>query len=45
MVPVSPKLVRDTGDVEAFPAKILEDDRGPALIVKSGATDKLNVVV
>ena len=45
MLPVSPKLVRETGDEVEFPAKILVDDSGPALIVKSGATNKVNVVV
>jgi len=45
MLPVSPKLVRETVDVVEFPAKILVDDSGPALIVKSGATVTVNVVV
>jgi len=45
MLPVSPKLVREIVDVVEFPAKILVDDSGPALIEKSEATVTLNVVV
>ena len=44
MLPVSPKLVREIVDVVEFPAKILADDSGPALILKSGVTVRLNVV-
>jgi len=44
MLPVSPKLVREISDVVELPAKILVDESGPALILKSEATVRLNVV-